>query len=236
VKEIIGDAELYLGDCLAVLPTLGPVDHVITDPPYDAHTASSFTGGRHRGRQGFAAEKVGIAFGSLESLEWLEAAQAQCARWIVAWCALEQLAAYKAIAPEWYVRGGFWDRTDGAPQFSGDRPAQPGEACALLHRPGKKRWNGGGRRAFWSGGRSREGGNAGIGHPTPKPLWLMTSQIDLFTESGEIILDPFMGSGTTGVACANLGRRFIGIEIEPRYYEIACERIDAAQRQARLFT
>jgi site-specific DNA-methyltransferase (adenine-specific) len=55
------------------------------------------------------------------------------------------------------------------------------------------------------------------------------------SRSGETILDPFMGSGTTGVACANLGRKFIGIEIEPKYFDIACERIRAAQAQQRLF-
>jgi site-specific DNA-methyltransferase (adenine-specific) len=56
-----------------------------------------------------------------------------------------------------------------------------------------------------------------------------------FTEIGEIVLDPFMGSGTIGVACANLGRQFIGIEIEKKYFDIACERIDAAYAQGRLF-
>ena len=66
-------------------------------------------------------------------------------------------------------------------------------------------------------------------HPTQKPIALMVWSIE-FCE-GETILDPFMGSGTTGVACARLGRRFIGIEIEERYFDIACRRIEAAQRQ-----
>ena len=69
-------------------------------------------------------------------------------------------------------------------------------------------------------------------HPTEKPVGLLER---LIKKTAGAILDPFMGSGTTGVACANLGRKFIGIEIEPRYFEIACERIDNAQRQARLF-
>jgi site-specific DNA-methyltransferase (adenine-specific) len=56
-----------------------------------------------------------------------------------------------------------------------------------------------------------------------------------FTDLGQTVLDPFMGSGTTGVACANLGRKFIGIEIEPKYFDIACERISAAYAQMRLF-
>lgn len=70
-------------------------------------------------------------------------------------------------------------------------------------------------------------------HPTQKPDGVMRWCVGLF--DAEIILDPFMGSGTTGVACMNLGRKFIGIEIEPKYFEIACRRIEDAQRQGRMF-
>ena len=73
-----------------------------------------------------------------------------------------------------------------------------------------------------------------VGHPTQKPLKVMRWCI---AQAGnpKTTLDPFMGSGTTGVACMNLGRKFIGIEIEPKYFDIACERIENAQRQARMF-
>ena len=71
-------------------------------------------------------------------------------------------------------------------------------------------------------------------HPTQKPSNLMAWCL-YFLPKAQTILDPFMGSGTTGVACANLGRKFIGIEIEPKYFDIACERIEAAQAQGRLF-
>lgn len=72
-------------------------------------------------------------------------------------------------------------------------------------------------------------------HPTPKPWQLAAHFIRLHSLAGETILDPFMGSGTTGVACARMGRRFIGIEIEPKYFDMACRRIREAQRQADLF-
>lgn len=75
--------------------------------------------------------------------------------------------------------------------------------------------------------------NEGKEHPTQKPVQLMTWCVQ--KTEGDLILDPFMGSGTTGVACARLGRRFIGIEIEPRYFDIACRRIEQAQRQPDLF-
>jgi site-specific DNA-methyltransferase (adenine-specific) len=74
-----------------------------------------------------------------------------------------------------------------------------------------------------------------VGHPTQKPLRLMEWCIG-FVPDACLILDPFMGSGTTGVACANLGRSFIGIEREPKYFDIACRRIEDAQRQQRMFT
>ena len=73
------------------------------------------------------------------------------------------------------------------------------------------------------------------GHPCPKPIKLMIWMVNRASVSGESVLDPFMGSGTTGVAAMNLGRKFIGIEIEPKYFDIACERIENAQRQQRLF-
>jgi DNA modification methylase len=72
-------------------------------------------------------------------------------------------------------------------------------------------------------------------HPTQKPIVVLEWVINQFKKSPKTILDPFMGSGTTGVACMNLGREFIGIEIEPKYFEIACERIAQAQKQQRLF-
>jgi len=72
-------------------------------------------------------------------------------------------------------------------------------------------------------------------HPSPKPIEYMYCIINRFTLIGELVLDPFMGSGSTGVACANLGRKFIGIEIEPKYFDIACKRIETAYLQPRLF-
>lgn len=71
-------------------------------------------------------------------------------------------------------------------------------------------------------------------HPTQKPMAVMEWSLGFFPEA-QSVLDPFMGSGTTGVACMKLGRRFIGIELEPRYFDIACKRIEQAQKQADLF-
>jgi DNA modification methylase len=71
-------------------------------------------------------------------------------------------------------------------------------------------------------------------HPNVKPVELVETFIRAHAAPNQIVLDPFMGSGTTGVACTNLGRKFIGIEIERKYFDIACRRIEDAQRQGRL--
>ena len=223
-RREIGDAVLYLGDCLEILPTLAKADHVICDPPYDAKT--------HAGaRYGFVETSSEIPFPPIDPAAVAPILLSACEAWCIAFCALEMYGDYKRAAGDQWVRAGFWRRTNGVPQFTGDRPGQPGEGIAIMHAGGRRKaWNGSGRHGFWqfpivSGGE----------HPTTKPEPLMAALLADFTARGETIADPFMGSGTTGVACMNLGRKFIGIEIEPRYYEIACRRIEDAQRQSRLF-
>lgn len=219
-KVEIGDATLYLGDCLEILPTLPKVDAVITDPPYDAMT--------HDG----AILDDAIDFKPLQSVDLLAAAvRGVCDKWCVCFCSLEMLFEYKRAVGESWVRAGLWDRVINMPQISGDRPAQGGEGIAIFHAPGKKQWNGGGKAAIYRYAVERGQKE----HPTQKPSALMQELVGLFSNTGETILDPFMGSGTTGVACANLGRKFIGIEIDKKYFDIACERIDQAQKQKRLF-
>ena len=98
------------------------------------------------------------------------------------------------------------------------------EGVAICHRKGKKRWNGGGHHAFWEFPK----GSAKYGHPTGKPLALFKSFVQAFTEPGETILDPFMGSGTTLRAAKDTGRKAIGIDIREAYCEVAAKRL--AQR------
>jgi site-specific DNA-methyltransferase (adenine-specific) len=230
-KEQIGDAMLYLGDCLEVMPTLCAVDHVISDPPY-GETAT------HSGHLSSITLKNGepagqaLGFDGVSELEMVALVKDWCdlaGAWVVFTCEWKFCRALDDAGL--LVRHGIWRKPDGAPQFTGDRPGTGWEAVAICHRPGKKTWNGGGRHAFWQFPK----GENNSGHPTGKPISLYISFVKDFTGVGQTILDPFMGSGTTGVACAKLGRKFIGIELEEKYFDIACRRIEEAYRQADLF-
>lgn len=219
--EIIGDCTLYLGDCRDILPTLGKVDAVVTDPPFDEKT--------HKGAD---AKFSAIDFEPLADAAALAHDLVEASRgWVIAFCAFEQLGAYQSGAGPSWVRAGIWDKISNMPQMTGDRPAQGGEGVAIMHRPGRKRWNGGGKAAIWR--HLVERGEKQ--HPTQKPRSLMCEILEQFTQPGETVLDPFMGSGSTGLACVDLGRSFIGIEREPTYFDIACRRIEEAYKQPRLF-
>lgn len=223
---------IYHGDCRDILPSLVRADVVLTDPPYDEQTHAGARTlskeGRARASDGRRSiQAVGViemGFDPLLSVTFTADLWRMAERWCVVFCSLEQLGDYRIQAGDAYVRSGFWHRPDGAPQMSGDRPGQPGEGLAILHRPGRKRWNGGGHHAFWEvsvvkGTRD---------HPTQKPEELMVQLVRLFSEPNELVLDPYMGSGTTLLAAKRLGRRAIGIELEERYCAIAAERLSQA--------
>jgi site-specific DNA-methyltransferase (adenine-specific) len=221
----IGNATLLLGDAFDILPTLEPVDVIITDPPYGSRT--------HRNARTITDRKPAplIPFDSIAEerfISFCAHSVTLARRWVVMSCEWRYVASLeKAGLP--LVRFGIWHKLGAAPQFTGDRPAMGWEAIAILHREGKKRWNGGGHHAVWVC--SIEHGE----HPTQKPLALVSDWVLKFTNPGETVLDPFMGSGTTGVACARLGCGFIGIESRPDYFEMACRRIADAHRQADMF-
>jgi DNA modification methylase len=206
---------LYHGDCREIIPTLGPVDHVITDPPYSERT--------HAGARSLndldnsMIDFPAIPFEDLRGI--LDAIQVE--RWVVMTTDTEHAARMVLTPPQRldFVRLGVWVKPNGAPQFTGDRPSQGFEQVAILHPPGKKRWNGGGLPAVWTF--NKISGR----HPTEKPLELYTRFVEQFTDPGELILDPFAGSGTTLEAAKLLGRRAIGIEREERHAETAANRL-----------
>ncbi|SLJ67508.1 DNA modification methylase [Mycobacteroides abscessus subsp. abscessus] len=223
---------LYHGDWRDVLPHLDSVDVTITDPPYSARVHSVVRsremGRRDRGAGGAASARVvDLGFSCLTDEERLTVAKEfgrLTKRWVLTFSDIESIHSWRAdmqAAGLQYVRTGAWVRENGAPQFSGDRPAEGFEAITICHRPGRKRWNGGGRRAVWSVPVVIDRGHNGARlHPTQKPDALMRSLVELFSEPGETILDPYAGSGSTLVAANYLGRKAIGVEKN----ELYCER------------
>ena len=217
---IIGDATLYLADCMDVLPTLGKVDACITDPPYGiafsygGNDASGIGKGKYSTK--FAGEKI---FGDAAPFNPAE---------ILALKVLTLMWGGNHFADKlpssscWYV----WDKRAASGHtndFADCEIAWVG-------------WGGVARvfRHHWDGMmRASERGEARA-HPTQKPVALMVWCIEQ-AKNPETILDPFMGSGTTGVAAIQLGRKFIGIEKEERYFNIAVRRIEQAAKQGQLF-
>ena len=212
---------IYHGDCREVFRYLNRVDHVISDPPYDARTHAGARTAATASPKFGEIQKIEIAFDPLDVAATVPRILALCRRWFIAFCTMEMIAEYQRASGDAWVRAGFWRRPDGAPQFTGDRPATPGDAIAIMHQAGKKQWNGGGRHAYYEIGVER----LERVHPTQKPESLMSQIIAEFSDPGESLLDPFMGSGTTLVAAKRLGRRAIGVELEEKYCEIAAKRL-----------
>jgi site-specific DNA-methyltransferase (adenine-specific)/modification methylase len=208
-RVVIGNAELYCGDCLEILPTLPKVDAVVTDPPYGIGEKwdkpgrfATCAGKLWNGDAGWdvCTNQPGVDL----------ALSISNGRGII-WG-----GNYYSLPPS---RGYLiWDKMQVGFSLADSEMAWVSDPITPKH----FRYA---RAQLASEGKE---------HPTQKPLPLMLWCLK-FLPNSKTILDPFMGSGTTGAACMNLGRKFIGIEIERKYFDIACERIENAQRQGRLF-
>jgi DNA modification methylase len=231
-----GAVRLYLGDCREILPTLEAVDHVITDPPYSEHVhGKSRAGARVLDRNGFpCAFSREAEFGFDPMTEELRATCASefarlARRWVLVFSDVESSGLWRNALSERgldYTRTGAWIKEGATPQFTGDRPGVGFEAITICHPKGRKRWNGGGAHAVWSVPIVlNRGGRAERVHTTQKPENLLSRLVALFSDAGDVILDPFAGSGTTAVAAKRLGRRCVLIEREEKYCEVAAKRL-----------
>jgi len=210
---------LYHGDCRTVLSGMADesVAAVLTDPPYTERTH----------RKACTPDAQGVTAFAPITDEVLEALLAEMGRvsrgWVVATLDYRHAVAFDNAPPHGLKvqRLGVWVKTNPTPQLSGDRPAQGWESIAYMHRSD--------RRSRWSGGGSHGNHVSPIpppeGHPTAKPLPLVSKWVRWFTDNGDLVLDPFAGSGTTLRAAKNEGRRAIGVELEERYCEIAARRL-----------
>jgi DNA modification methylase len=207
--ETIGDCHLYLGDCRDILPYLPKVDLVLTDPPYgigaDSHAGKSENGWTQWETSGWDKERPPKIIFDY----CLKAGKQQ-----IVWGG-NYFTDYLPPTKQWLV----WDK--------GQRDFSLADAEFAWSSQNKA------ARVFdYARAKAMQDGKE---HPTQKPIALMEWCINLAPKNTLTVADPFMGSGTTGVACANMGKTFYGIEREPKYFEIACKRIEQAYAQGRLF-
>lgn len=208
-KEVIGDCTLYLGDCTEVVPHIGNNHELLTDPPYGISASGGV--GKY-GRQKFADQDK----------KWDEAAIGTSILDLLLGCTTDQIifgGNYFELPP---TRGYLvWDKGAG---FKGRDFAECEFAWTSIDMNAR----------VLSYDPLARGDYKDKRHPTQKPVAVMLWCLQYLTGGGHI-LDPFMGSGTTGVACVQRRRPFIGIEKDDGYFDIACERIHEAHRQTDLF-
>jgi site-specific DNA-methyltransferase (adenine-specific)/modification methylase len=201
---IIGDATLYLGDCMDILPTLGKVDAVITDPPFGIGNFVQ-VGGNVRG----------------ELVTWNESGPSD-----EFFVLIKEKSTHRIVWGANYFNcfegagGLIWVKNQPMPNMSKAEMASTswGKKVELIN-------------LTWTNYINTKESD----HPCERPVLLYKWCIEQVPKHPNTILDPFMGSGTTGVAAIQLGRKFIGIEREPKYFEIACQRIEQAAAQGKLF-
>lgn len=235
-EEIIGNSRLILGDCLEIMAGLDPVSHIITDPPYE-QISQDRIGGIKRNDGAKQTEKLTFA-----GIDGIRAAVVDHARrlskgWSLFFCTAEGVALWRdaiEAAGLKYKTPMVWVKPDAMPKFNGQGPALAYENIVSAWRgDGHARWNSGGKRGVYTYC-VNNAERTGL-HPTEKPRRLMSEIVADFVAPGENVLDPFMGSGTTGVAAVMADRAFIGIEQDARFFDVACKRLDQAQRQGNLF-
>jgi DNA modification methylase len=220
-KEIIGPCTLYLGDCMEILPEIGKVDAVVTDPPYGVFLGGTkINKGPNGKRAGYANFLDSPAYVRDKVVPAVKIALSKAERGLVT----PGTRNYFLYPPPCDM--GVWFNPAGQ---------STGRWGFMLASPilyyGKNP-----RNCKQSGASSTWGAFERLAelkelHPCPKPLKFTTWAVNKASLEGEIVLDPFMGSGTTGVACVNIQRKFIGIEIEEKYFDVSCKRIELAVAQ-----
>ena len=232
-KVVIGNAELWLGDCREVLPMLGSVDAVITDPPYSDRCHSGHDAGASKARDNSKRQALGYRALTLEDVTYFAGQYTRvCSGWVV-WMTDSDLALAVRTALEKAGRYAFsplpFYQPGRAVRLSGDGPSSWTDWIVVARTKAQMKWGtlpGGYVAGPGWNDKERMGG---------KPTLLMDALVRDYSLPGHVVLDSHMGAGTTGVACARNGRLFVGCEIEREPFDIACERIARAQAQGQMF-
>jgi len=229
---MIGDCELWLGDCREIIPLLSHVAAIVTDPPYEL--SSTDPGNSH----------FGMSLGKFESdnykaivsgfdLEIFNELEKVCQPFnMFCFCSNKQISKIMQFHEQ---RGRIttlcvWHKTNAAPFANG---VWRGDIEYVVH----ARDNG---AVFLGNAQEKKKVSqyplvCDLNHPSVKPLELIKKYIKICSEKGQTVFDPYMGSGTTGIASIRLGRKFIGCEVDPRHFELSCRRIEDAYKQPDIF-
>lgn len=218
-KEVIGDCTLYLGDCVEIMPTLGKFDAVVTDPPYGMSYKGSSLGGTIIANDGARA--------SLRLYRHMSRLiQNTPTLWFTRWDAWPDV--WEIFAACSKINGLLiWDKGHNGM----GNTSHWGCSYEMIASMGAVRTRGSRDTSVLSF--KPIPGSKRVGHPNEKPTDLMAYLVGKITDPGNRVLDPFMGSGTTLVACAEIGRAATGIEIDPEYFDLACRRVEEAHRRRR---
>lgn len=263
-KEVIGECQLYLGDCLEIMPALGKVDAVVTSPPYDGirEYGGSFKGVDclaviaslsdrlqdggvlvwNVADQTIDGSETGSSFRQvLHAMECglkLHDTMIYCKEGVTFpdanryHPAFEYMFVLSKGKPKHFHGIKDWpNKWSGSKMHGTDRLADG--STKRINGHGRPVPQHGLRRNWWVLKNPYTGASGG--HPAPMPYAMAADHITTWTMDGDTVLDPFSGSGTTGVACVKLGRKFIGIEIDETYFDIACKRIREAYAQPDFF-
>ena len=219
-SNIAGGIKLYLADCREADGSEGHV--MITDPPYREHVhkkAVSQSPGR-----GVRVRNLGFGCLTPEVRDHIGRITGRIPRWSIIYSDIESLADWRNCLSGTYIRALPWVRWS-MPQLSGDRPTSGCEMLTIAwgSQKGKKSWNGPGNLTHLAHKCLRGEGK----HKTEKPLDQALDLVEFFSDPGETVFDPFMGHGTIGLACKILGRGYVGLDIDPKCYEVATARIHA---------
>jgi site-specific DNA-methyltransferase (adenine-specific) len=209
---------LFHGDCLEIMPTLadGSIDLIIADIPY---------GEVNRKSSGLRNLDKSIADIETFTPKFVIEQSSRLAKSIYIWCGTEQVSELRGgfVRRKMSTRLGIWEKTNPSPMNGQSLWLSALECCVFARKP-KAYFSEHCKSSVWRGPIVK-----GKLHPTQKPLWLMERLIRASCPTGGIVLDFCMGSGTTGLACLNTGRNFIGIEKDEAYFNVAKARIEQAQ-------
>ena len=241
--DLSEDVTLYRGDCLEVLPTLetGSVDLIATDPPYNASVEDSNLvdilkdrrPGKNAGMREYGKWDYGFnPSGVVDELDRVVSSNGQA----YVFCSTHLLAEWMFELRNRFdgIRTIVWTKPDPVPSVRQRHWCSADELIVWVWR-GRYTFNYLGHNEMYSWQLYQSPKNGIRLHPTQKPIELLKKLVNVSTNAAQVVLDCYMGSGTTGVAAVKLGRKFIGIEIDAGYFEIAVKRISEALAQPRLF-